>query len=328
MFPPQTPPIVLTVTKRVGPQFNGAIVSEFGCAVMSSSQSMDSILSPCERDFFSSAMYQRNWPCVALIKVYFGNQTFDWDKSLYRCMVAQMLHMVGYVSNYRSENNWAILFWQYNEYWPTGGWGSIETAKDATPNGGNLLGGRWKPLHYALRDHLFLDWFVACTQNAQCYVRRDSAQSLPQILVGFYIVDVQTGLSHQINDNVVVAMEPFSIYWIDLGSSWSAVCESVGVPLSQSVLQISINTRIVTYIHIVPPYRLNLPKTLLSVDTSQFPQVIVSSTSTALNVWLSSNDGQPDQANFMLRPGESRSVNWVLYDNQTAAISGIRAYCL
>ncbi len=43
----------------------------------------------------------------------------------------------------------ALWCGQLNEIWPTGGWGSIEYGN---PNiAGQVLGGRWKPLHYLVR---------------------------------------------------------------------------------------------------------------------------------------------------------------------------------
>ena len=53
----------------------------------------------------------------------------------------------------------------YNEIWPTGGWGSIEYGS-AVP--GQVLGGRWKPLHYVLRASIFADQLCVCTADGSC----------------------------------------------------------------------------------------------------------------------------------------------------------------
>jgi hypothetical protein len=47
---------------------------------------------------------------------------------------------------------------------PTGGWGSIETAKGTIADG-NLLGGRWKPLHYSLQVWFLLSGFLFPKKN-------------------------------------------------------------------------------------------------------------------------------------------------------------------
>ena len=41
----------------------------------------------------------------------------------------------------------------YNEVWPAASWGSIEYGPPDQP--GQLLGGRWRPLHYQLRSSVF-----------------------------------------------------------------------------------------------------------------------------------------------------------------------------
>ncbi len=44
---------------------------------------------------------------------------------------------------------WGLWCGQLNEIWPTGGWGSIEYGNPSIA--GQVLGGRWKPLHYLVR---------------------------------------------------------------------------------------------------------------------------------------------------------------------------------
>ena len=55
--------------------------------------------------------------------------------------------------------------------WPTGGWGSIEYG---SPVPGQLVGGRWKPLHYALRASTFNDHVATCNTAGACFVTNDS----------------------------------------------------------------------------------------------------------------------------------------------------------
>jgi hypothetical protein len=69
----------------------------------------------------------------------------------------------------------------------SGGWGSVEYG---TPGPGQVIGGpyaqrarwrnaltvrdwagRWKPLHYWLKNSLYTDVMATCGANAQCYVR-------------------------------------------------------------------------------------------------------------------------------------------------------------
>lgn len=55
--------------------------------------------------------------------------------------------------------------------WPTGGWGSIEYGS-AVP--GQVVGGRWKPLHYQFRKSTFADQMSTCNTGGACFVTNDS----------------------------------------------------------------------------------------------------------------------------------------------------------
>jgi hypothetical protein len=94
-----------------------------------------------------------------------GREAFQ--RQLYQSMIAQMLFMKVTIEAYRSSNSWGVLFWQYNDIWPTGSWGSIEYGANET---GQVIGGRWKPLHYELKrsayaDQLQLCWCLFCHQQ-------------------------------------------------------------------------------------------------------------------------------------------------------------------
>ena len=49
--------------------------------------------------------------------------------------------------------------WQLNEIWPTGGWGSLEYG---TPVDGQVIGGRWKPLHHMMEQSAYADVTASC----------------------------------------------------------------------------------------------------------------------------------------------------------------------
>jgi len=124
-------------------------------------------------------MAQRNYPCDNLINVYFGvhpdeyfNMTGEsvFKQQLYQCMLSQALHVKADIETQRSRNELGCLVWQLNEIWPTGGWGSLEYG---TPVKGQVLGGRWKPLHYFYRSSVFADVMAACGAGGRCYVKND-----------------------------------------------------------------------------------------------------------------------------------------------------------
>ena len=157
--------------------------SEFGCVGMSSFESMSATLKPehwglhagmpgddscsyheCRGE---NPMSKRNYPCDNLISYY-----FDLDKAkpgevgelafkrqLWMCMMSQALELKGDIETRRSTNTYGVIVWQFNEIWPTGGWGTIEYGSKVP---GQVLGGRWKPAQYwywQLR-HRFGPWGV------------------------------------------------------------------------------------------------------------------------------------------------------------------------
>lgn len=62
---------------------------------------------------------------------------------------------------------------QFNEIWPTGGWGSIEYG---TPRKGQVIGGRWKPLQYWYKSSIYTDVMATCGADSKCIVRNDHFQ--------------------------------------------------------------------------------------------------------------------------------------------------------
>jgi beta-mannosidase len=196
-----TSPTYVNNNSVVGTQEKNVFASEFGSVVMSSFESMSPTLEPshwalhggeakvrcetwpCEG---SNPMVERNYQCTPLIKKWFGDGNADpavlnttgeipFKRQLYQCMLGQALEMKSNIEHRRSTNVFGIIVWQYNEIWPTGGWGSVEYG---TPRPGQVLGGRWKPLHYFYASHLYQDVIAVCgtseaDRGGSCYVKND-----------------------------------------------------------------------------------------------------------------------------------------------------------
>jgi len=205
LFPANLP--VAITPAATGVTVPNTFASEFGCIAMSSFESMSALLKPehwglhagmkqdtCagKQCFGGNPMSQRNYPCDNLISVFFGLTAgelekvgkFAFQKQLYQCMISQALNIKSNIEKRRSKNEFGIIVWQYNEIWPTGGWGSIEYG---TPVPGQLIGGRWKPLQYWYKQSIYADVFATCGQAGgqagdqpqpnsaiQCYVKNDS----------------------------------------------------------------------------------------------------------------------------------------------------------
>merc|ERR1719230_2216838 len=104
-----------------------------------------------------------------MIYVYFGeagtedlNVTGEWHfkKQLYECLISSALWTKQTIEWRRSQNEFGIIVWQYNEIWPTGGWGSIEYGNPRFP--GQVVGGRWKPLQYLYKASIYSDVMATC----------------------------------------------------------------------------------------------------------------------------------------------------------------------
>lgn len=194
--------IPLTVSQNdVGAKFQNQMFSEFGGSVISSFESMSATLDKehwglhggmlpdnCTDDWDRvctgpNAMSQRNYPCDNYIITYFGNVGQDlnatgeavFKKQLYQCMIGQGLLLNQEILDFRGKNTFGLLVWQFNEIWPTGGWGSVEYGNPEFP--GQVIGGRWKPLHHWYKSHLFADVLAHCGREGHCWIRNDAPKA-------------------------------------------------------------------------------------------------------------------------------------------------------
>ena len=194
---PFSPNIPITLAPTLtGPQYANVFASEFGCVTMSSFESMSPTLAPehwgihggalpdtCKGGFQSKCegnnrMAQRNYPCDSIIVAYFGaaqdlNATGEkaFKRQLYQCMLGQALEMKSNIETRRGTNEFGTIIWQLGEVWPTGGWGSLEYGSKGLS--GQVIGGRWKPLHYMLKSSIYQDVMATCAGDGTCYIKND-----------------------------------------------------------------------------------------------------------------------------------------------------------
>lgn len=204
------PPVFLGLL-TMGPTLPGVSISEFGCPATSSFESYAPTLAgpghwglhgsgvreDCRGGFFrncsdpasglpANPMAQRNYPMDSIIAYYFGGRgvlpSLDavgeqaFRRQLYLGLLAPALQQKSHMEALRAYPTWMVSFWALNEVWPTNGWGSVEYGPAGTGTGstpGQVVGGRWKPLHYWLLSHLFTHTFVACDASGACLVRND-----------------------------------------------------------------------------------------------------------------------------------------------------------
>ena len=225
LFAPNMPP-ELAPTYTIGAAVPGFFVSEFGCVAGSSFESLSPTLAPehwslhggmpsdsCVGRFANNCtgasglptnpMAQRNYPLDSIIGTYFGTAVLPslddvgaaaLQRQTYFGQLGPALQQKAAIEVYRGQPIWGLLYWDVNEVWPTTGWGSIEYGPLPSPSvtPGQVVGGRWKPLHYWLVS-LFADVFSACGADGRCYARNDSPMGGFSGVMRVEVVSVRTG---------------------------------------------------------------------------------------------------------------------------------------
>lgn len=202
--------------KETGLSFPNMWTSEFGASVFSSFESMSPTLAkehwsvhggmPADdctgadptNGFWrickgGNPMSERNYPCDHIILGYFGKEHAKlldetgeaaFKRQLWQCMLGQALLVKSEIELQRSRNSFGIWTWQLNEIWPTGGWGSLEYGTLGF-TAGQVLGGRWRPLHHFMRQSLYAPVMATCGVKSSswaptpgpphgiCYIKND-----------------------------------------------------------------------------------------------------------------------------------------------------------
>jgi hypothetical protein len=181
LFEPATPPTFSV--SRTGVARPGTFNSEFGAVAMSSFESLSATLKPEHWSLHSDAFKERNWPADGIIASFFGNRSRDalsdvgaqaLQRQAYQSMLGQALWVKSDVEAARATNTWGKLAWQLNDVYPSGSWGSLEYG----PLGrkGQVVGGRWKILHYMHAQTIFADVLPACSTDGACYLKNDGSK--------------------------------------------------------------------------------------------------------------------------------------------------------
>jgi len=123
-------------------------------------------------------MTQRNYGCDGQIRLFWGNRTAvnlsatgeaAFKGQMYQCQLVQAFVLKQVYENRRHANAFGHLVWMLNEIWPTVGWGSLEYGPPAGHTAGQVMGGRWKPLHYFYKASLMQDVMATCGATADMH---------------------------------------------------------------------------------------------------------------------------------------------------------------
>jgi hypothetical protein len=221
-FDPNIPAALLPTNTPYGPSSHGTFASEFGCSVFSSFESMAPTLSPTDWAPHAAPMVQRNYACDSIVYMYFGPHDFSpvvgsqglLQTATFLCMLGQALEMQADILTRRSGNAFGTLTWQINEIWPTGGWGSLEYGTVGYTEG-QVLGGRWKPLHHFMASHLYNDVVFTCGDDARCYVKNDNALAALSGTLSISALSTTTGRATRLYAGpVALARGAGSVTWL------------------------------------------------------------------------------------------------------------------
>jgi len=277
-----------------------------------------------------SQWHNETYPCDNIIEVYFGKQDFSktgeaaFKKQMYQCLMGQALEMKGDIETRRSTNEWGTVIWQINEIWPTGGWGSIEYG---TPVKGQVLGGRWKPLHHWLNEFLYESLFATCSSDAnpQCVVKNDSPMPFDGTLTVStlrFSDGMETMISHT---PLTLAAGAGTSTWVcalsqqDKCQPWSKILSAGGCGSSSDCMLItsikaSTGHIIPNYIPLTTPQMMNLtnPTLTWSVDQENGSVTLKANTVVVYVVLTTEAQGRFSENAFVVSAG-SKIVQFVWY---------------
>lgn len=117
------------------------------------------------------------------------------------------------------------------------GWGSLEYGTVGfTP--GQVIGGRWKPLHHEMRNHLYRDVITVCGAAGVCFVRNDDALSAYKGSVSLTLLQLKTSklvpIKPTLNISIARGAAAFAYFCLGGGDAVAGTCASVSSVLSDA----------------------------------------------------------------------------------------------
>lgn len=239
-FNPNIPINLAPTYTQFGPNAPGTFYSEFGASAWSSFESVAPTLDPphwglgggmppnpaatCTGGFSGicpgpNPIAQRNYPPHSFILTYFPSPglapslnetgTIPFQRQLYLAVLAQALEMKADIGTRRTNAHTGTVYWQANEIWPTGGWGSLEYGS-VGHTAGQVVGGRWKILHHWVASILYRDVFFTCGADGRCLVRNDNAAAGVTGSAVARLLHIKNSSSHA-DPPVTVSVNPVSL---------------------------------------------------------------------------------------------------------------------
>lgn len=240
-YTPDIPPTLPAPPPPYGPRAPGVFVSEFGVTSFSSFESMSPTLDPADWGAHAPPLYWRSYSQDSIVGSHFGsgaaafvNYSVVGDAAVFArqlllSQLAAALEVKARVEQARAGNAFGTMVWQLNEIFPTGGWGSLEYGSARGPTPGQVLGGRWKPLHSWYATALFRDLIVACGAAGACYARNDGPLAGFEGRAVLSLVHLATGAAAPLSATPVsLPAGPAAVAWFCAGGGGSPRWDRAG----------------------------------------------------------------------------------------------------
>jgi hypothetical protein len=184
----------------------------------------------------------------------------------------------------RSRNEHDTLTWQLGEIWPTGGWGSLEYGTVGWIDG-QVLGGRWKPLHHVMEQHLYRDVVAICGADALCFVRNSNPLQSVFGKVRAVLLDLHSQEETEISSAVFALASGPAIFRFCLGEpraqtncpSYSSIVHAHQSTAASSIVILRLNvtsSAFLTFseeniVFMVPPANMTIPASSVTFNVSE-----------------------------------------------------------
>jgi beta-mannosidase len=184
----------------------------------------------------------------------------------------------------RSKNEFGTLTWQLGEIWPTGGWGSLEYGTIGWLDG-QVLGGRWKPLHHIMEQHLYRDVIAVCGADALCFVKNSNPLEAAFGKFQAVLFDLHRQHETEISSTYVALAAGPAIHRFCLGNpkaqhscpSYSSILAAHQCTAASCVVILRLSTLPSEHltvseeniVFIVPPANMTIPPSSVSFNVSQ-----------------------------------------------------------
>ena len=180
---------------------------------------------------------------------------------------------------------------------------------------GQVLGGRWKPLHYWYKRFLYGDVLATCGAGG-CYVRNDRGGVPFDGTVVVEALDLASGtLSPVQTERADLGPGPAAIHFFDLARDVDGAREILVISCVERGEVVARNEA-----PFATPGRLALPAARVALSVAN-DTVSLSTNATALYVTLTTlANGAFDDNSFLLLPSEPRSVRFLPFDSFDAAL--------